>query len=71
MAVIIHQRMNEIRAADSIDYLIRYSIGRCHQLKGSKKDHFAMDLIHPYRLVFSKVGEIVCCIRVETIEDYH
>jgi proteic killer suppression protein len=71
MALIIHQRVNEILAADSIDQLVQFSIGRCHRLKGNKKDLYAMDLIHPYRLILSKVGSSVCCTQIEAIEDYH
>jgi len=71
MAEIIHQRINEIRSADSIEFLIQFSLGRCHRLRGDKKDLYAMDLIHPHRLLFSKVGAIIYCVRIEAIEDYH
>ena len=71
MAEAIHQRMNELRSADSIEFLIQFSIGRCHRLKGDRKDHYAMDLVHPYRLVLSRTGAIVYCVRIEAIEDYH
>ena len=71
MAIIIHQRLNEIRSAESIEQLVQFSIGRCHRLKGKKKDHYAMDLIHPYRIVISKDETTVCCSRIEAIEDYH
>jgi len=71
MAVLIHQRMNELCSADSIEHLVQFSIGRCHRLKGDKKDLYAMDLVHPYRLVLSRVGAEVCCVRIEAIEDYH
>jgi proteic killer suppression protein len=71
MAVLIHQRVNEIRSAESIEQMIQFSIGRCHRLKGNKKDFYAMDLIHPYRLIISKDGAMVCCTKIEAIEDYH
>ena len=71
MAVIIHQRIDEIRSADSIEQLVQFSIGRCHRLKGNKKDLYAMDLTHPFRLTLSKVGSNVYCTRIEAIEDYH
>jgi len=71
MAIIIHQRINEIRSAESIEQLVLFSIGRCHGLKGDKSDLYAMDLVHPYRLVISKEETKVCCTRIESIEDYH
>jgi len=71
MAEAIHQRMNELRSADSIEFLIQFSIGRCHRLKGDRQDQYAMDLVQPYRLVFSRTGAVICCVRIEAIEDYH
>ena len=71
MAVVIHQRMNELLSADSIEFLVQYSIGRCHRLKGDRKDFYAMDLVHPYRLVFTRVDTVIYCVRIEAIEDYH
>lgn len=71
MAVLIHQRIDQIRSADSIDQLIMYKIGRCHRLKGSKKEQFAMDLIHPFRLILARENTVVSCARIEAIEDYH
>jgi len=71
MAVMKHQRVNEILAADSIQQLVQFSIGRCHKLKGSKKDQYAMDLVHPYRLVLSNIEDKVYFARIEAIEDYH
>ena len=71
MAEAIHQRMNELRSADSIEFLIQFSIGRCHRLKGDRQDQYAMDLVQPYRLVFSRTGAVIYCVRIEAIEDYH
>ncbi|GHU42375.1 hypothetical protein FACS1894111_06230 [Clostridia bacterium] len=67
----IAQRMNELQASDSVDELIQYSIGRCHALKGNREGEFAMDLVHPYRLIFEKCNHIVELIRITSIEDYH
>lgn len=30
MAILIHQRVDEIQAADSVEILVQYWIGRCH-----------------------------------------
>ncbi len=70
MALKIHQRIGQIEAADSVDLLVQFSVGRCHPLLGNRKGQYAMDLIHPYRLVFvEKDADIE--IQVISIEDYH
>lgn len=65
------QRIGEISAADSVEMLVQYSIGRCHPLKGNRDGQYAMDLAQPYRLVFEKNGTTIQLIRVISIEDYH
>lgn len=71
MAQKIAQRMSQLIAADSIEMLIKFQIGRCHQLKGDRKGQFAMDLVHPYRLVFEEKDSQIQLIRIIAIEDYH
>lgn len=71
MAEKIQMRIDQIRAADSIEMLVRNRIGRCHQLKGNRKEQFAMDLTHPYRLVFRKINEELIAVEVLEIVDYH
>lgn len=71
MARLIHQRVDEIQAADSIEMLVQYSIGRCHQLEGNRKGEYAMDLVHPYRLIFEQNKTDVKLVRIINIEDYH
>lgn len=71
MAAKIHQRINEIEASETVEFMVQFHIGRCHQLKGNRKGQYAMDLIHPYRLVFEQVGNIIQIARVISIEDYH
>lgn len=57
---------------------------RCHELKGNRKGIFAVDLFHPYRLLFEPSGnpvprkgkgeidmENVTSIRILGVEDYH
>ena len=66
MAEKIGQRLDEIRAADTVETMVRFRIGRCHPLTGDRNGQFAVDLVHPYRLVFEKNGEeiqIEMCIR--------
>ena len=71
MAGKIIQRVNELTAADSVEMLLKYQIGRCHSLKGDRKGQFAMDLVHPFRLVFEKSGNKIQVAKIIEIEDYH
>lgn len=71
MAAKIHQRIDEITAADSVEQLIQYRIGGCHILKGERKNQYAMVLVQPYRLVFELNGTAIQLVRVIEITDYH
>ncbi|MDD4729285.1 MAG: type II toxin-antitoxin system RelE/ParE family toxin [Dysgonamonadaceae bacterium] len=71
MARLIHQRVDELQSADSIEMLVQYSIGRCHPLEGNRKGEYAMDLVHPYRLVFEQNKTDIQEVRIIKIEDYH
>ena len=71
MAEKIHQRIDEITAADSVEILIQYKIGGCHILKGDRKKQYAMVLIQPYRLVFEMKGSEIQIVRIIEIIDYH
>ena len=51
MAEKIHMRIEQISAALSVEMMIQYRIGRCHPLKGNRKNQYAVDLVHPYRLI--------------------
>ena len=50
---------------------MQYRIGRCHSLIGKRKGQYAMDLTHPYRLVFIKEDDFTVSVRIEEIVDYH
>ncbi|MCM1122119.1 MAG: type II toxin-antitoxin system RelE/ParE family toxin [Eubacterium sp.] len=71
MAEKIHQRIDEITAADAVEMMIRYHIGRCHPLSQNRKGQYAMDLVHPYRLVFEKNGDEIQIANILEIVDYH
>lgn len=71
MARLINQRIDELQAADSIDMLIKYSIGKCHPLEGDRKGEYAINLVHPYRLIFEQSRTNANTIRIISIEDYH
>lgn len=67
MADKIHQRIDELHAADTVERMIQWNTGRCHLLTQNRK---AMGLIHPFRLVFEKKegGQIV---NILEIVDYY
>lgn len=71
MAEKIHLRIKQITAATSVEILLQYRIGRCHLLKGDRKDQYAMDLVHPYRIVFEKKGNEIQIAYIMEIVDYH
>lgn len=71
MAEKIQQRITEIKASDSVEQMLQYHIGRCHLLKGDLKGLYAMDLIHPFRLIFEKKGDEIQIAKITDITDYH
>ena len=70
-AGLIHQRVDEIDAAESVEMLVQFRIGRCHQLVGDRKGQYAMDLEHPLRLIFEVNGDEIQIAEIQEIVDYH
>ena len=71
MAYKIHLRIKQIDSAHTVEEMIENSIGRCHKLSGNRKNQYAMDLIHPKRLVFEKKGEAIQIAEIIEVVDYH
>lgn len=71
MAEKIHQRIDEITAADTVEMMIQFHIGRCHPLSQNRKGQYAVDLVHPYRLVFEKSGDEIQIVNILEIVNYH
>ncbi|MDQ0507636.1 proteic killer suppression protein [Peptoniphilus ivorii] len=71
MAIKIHQRVNEIEAVDTVHTLVQFRIGRCHALKGRREGEYAVDLVHPFRLIFTVKKDKMMIARIEEIVDYH
>ena len=69
LADIIHRRMKEFRATETEQDLS--FVDRCHKLKGKRKAQYAVDLGHPFRLVFELTSKDPLVIRIIEIEDYH
>ena len=51
--------------------MIQYRIDRCHPLSNNRKGQYAVDLVHPYRLVFEKHGNEIQIAHIMEIVDYH
>ena len=71
MAEKIHMRIDEISSADTVEMMIQCYIGRCHPLINNRKGQYAVDLVHPYRLVFEKQGTEIQIAHIMEIVDYH
>ncbi|MDB5189896.1 MAG: plasmid maintenance system killer protein [Parcubacteria group bacterium] len=82
MTEVIARRLNQLSASPSLETM--RNIGRCHELKGDRLGTFALDLVHPQRLIFKpgrdkeefmKDGSIiwkeVIAVEIIGIEDYH
>ena len=80
----IKLRMNVLRNAPNLASVPDTPPDRCHMLKAGRADQFAVDLIHPHRLLFKpseyplprkKDGEIdkekVVSITIIEVVDYH
>ena len=71
MANKIDQRIGEITASDTVEFMIKFRIGRCHSLHNNRKGQYAVDLVHPYRLVFEINGNEIQIANIMEIVDYH
>lgn len=81
----IRLRMTVLSASDNLNDVPAVKPERCHQLKGDKKGTFAVDLRHPFRLVFEPNHQPVPLLRdddgidlskitsitIISVEDYH
>ncbi len=83
MTALIEERLTGLAAAANLEEL-RFAPGRCHELKGDLSGYFAVDLVHPMRLIFQPTqkppplnagGGIdwsqIKAIEIHRIMDYH
>ncbi len=83
-AKLLRRRLDEFRAAENLEVLRSLPSVRCHELKGDRKGTLAVNLDHPYRLIFEPANDPVprkldggldwtkvTAIRVLSVEDYH
>ena len=71
MAEKIDQRIGEITASDTVEFMIQFRIGRCYPLHNNRKGQYAVELVHPYRLVFEINGNEIQIANIMEIIDYH
>ncbi|SCZ81837.1 proteic killer suppression protein [Acidaminobacter hydrogenoformans DSM 2784] len=75
-ARILHRRIRELKASESVEEMIQHKIGRCHALKGNYDGKYALDLEHPFRLILERVSsnDTTCGIQIVLlleVKDYH
>lgn len=81
---LLQKRLTELRAATVLEDMFRLPQARCHELRGDRKGQLAVDLDHPYRLIFEVANDPkptkpdggldwtkASIIRILGIEDYH
>lgn len=69
MAKKLTQRLQELGAAPSVEFMLDARIGRCHALNHDRLGQYAVDLIHPFRLIFTESPPDSALI-IEIV-DYH
>ena len=83
-AMLLRQRLDDLGDAKNLEAMREVSQARCHELKGNRAGTLAVDLRHPYRLIFEPVGDPipkkadggldwtkVTKVRILAVEDYH
>ena len=71
MARRIHARIKQLQTASNVEELIRLRIGRCHPLKGDRAGQYALDLVHPMRMIFIVLNGEIQIASIQEIVDYH
>ena len=83
-ARLIRRRLDELRAAETLTVMRSLPGARCHELHQNLAGKLAVDLDHPYRLIFEPAHDPiptkadggldwngVTAIRILSVEDYH
>ena len=70
-ANLIYLLIYEISFAETVEQMIQWHLGRCHPLRGNRNGQYAVDLSHPYRMIFEKIGNEIQIVRILEITDYH
>lgn len=73
----IIRRINELQAAANLYDITQLPQARLHPLQGDRKGQFAVDIIHPHRIILSPLnGDVadlktVTIVEINAILDYH
>ena len=82
-AKLIRRRLGELAAAVVLEDMRNLPAARCHELSGNRKGQLAVNLDHPYRLIFQPVAppplkadggldwNLVTSISILEITNYH
>lgn len=74
------QRIGELIAATSLLDIRNIPSARLHRLQGTRANEYAVDLVHPFRLVFKPILqenvditelERIQVVRIEEVTNYH
>ena len=73
MAEEIIECVRYLEASDSVEILTAIGFHRCHPLTNNRDTQFALDLRHPYRLIFEKDPDdgSIHVVKIIEIVDYH
>ena len=69
--VIHSRRRGRTPRVIGVEFMMTYSIGRCHKLKHDRAGTYAVDLTHPYRLVFEVKEDEIQIANILEVVDYH
>jgi proteic killer suppression protein len=83
-AKLLADRLDQLRRAKNLEAMRGVPRVRCHELKGNRAGTLAVDLLHPYRLIFEPANNPiprkadggldwteVTIVRILAVEDYH
>ena len=82
--MLLRRRLDDLRAADILSDISHLPPTRCHELKGDRAGQLAINLKHPYRLIFEPANNPIqkkedggldwtktTAILIIEVEDYH
>lgn len=65
------QRVNLIKASNSLEEIERLPGLRCHELKGKRRGQYAVNLTGFYRLIFSLEGHTLNVVMIEEVSKHY
>lgn len=72
------KRINELIASENLSDIKNIPAARLHILKGKRQNEYAVDLVHPFRLIFIPLNEenvdkleSINIVKIQEVIDYH